>query len=35
VKKISSLGYQDLETYGFDPDQGKYYGLKAAAFTTP
>lgn len=32
VRKISSIGYQDCETYGFDPDQVKYYGLKASAF---
>jgi sugar phosphate isomerase/epimerase len=32
VKKISSIGYQDCETYGFDPDQVKYYGLKASTF---
>jgi sugar phosphate isomerase/epimerase len=32
LKKIASLGYQDLETYGFDPDKTEYYGMKAAAF---
>ena len=32
VKKIAAIGYQDSETYGYDPDQGKYYGLKASAF---
>jgi sugar phosphate isomerase/epimerase len=32
LKKIASLGYEDLETYGFDPDGVKYYGLKASAF---
>jgi len=32
VKKIAALGYEDCETYGFDPDQGTYYGLKASAF---
>src|SRR5258708_38817297 len=32
VKKIASIGYEDCETYGYDPDQGKYYGLKAPAF---
>jgi sugar phosphate isomerase/epimerase len=32
VKKIASIGYEDSETYGFDPLQGKYYGLKAADF---
>jgi len=32
IKKIASIGYEDLETYGYDPDQGKFYGLKANAF---
>jgi len=32
LKRISGLGYQDLETYGFDADGLKYYGLDAAAF---
>jgi len=32
VKKIAALGYEDSETYGYDPAQGKYYGLKASAF---
>lgn len=32
IQKIASIGYEDCETYGFDPTQGKYYGLKAAAF---
>lgn len=32
LKKISELGYQDLETYGFDAEALKYYGLDAAAF---
>ena len=32
VKKIASIGYEDCETYGYDPEQGKYYGLKASAF---
>ena len=32
IKKISSIGYEDCETYGYDPVQGKYYGLKASAF---
>ena len=30
LKKVSALGYQDLETYGFDPDALKYYGMDAA-----
>jgi sugar phosphate isomerase/epimerase len=32
IKKIASVGYEDCETYGYDPSQGKYYGLKASAF---
>jgi len=32
VKKIASIGYEDCETYGFDPGHGTYYGLKASAF---
>jgi sugar phosphate isomerase/epimerase len=32
IKKIAGIGYEDCETYGYDPEQGKYYGLKAAAF---
>jgi sugar phosphate isomerase/epimerase len=31
LKKISALGYQDLETYGFDANALKYYGLNAAS----
>lgn len=32
IKKIAAIGYEDCETYGYDPDNGKYYGLKASAF---
>lgn len=32
IKKIASIGYQDCETYGFNPDQGTYYGIKAPSF---
>jgi sugar phosphate isomerase/epimerase len=32
VKKISSIGYEDCETYGYDPTTGTYYGLKASVF---
>jgi sugar phosphate isomerase/epimerase len=32
IKKVASVGYEDCETYGYDPTQAKYYGLKAAAF---
>lgn len=32
VKKIAAIGYEDSETYGYDPVQGTYYGLKAKDF---
>jgi len=32
IKKVAAMGYQDCETYGFNPEQGTYYGLKASAF---
>ena len=32
IKKVSAIGYEDCETYGYDPQQGNYYGMKAAAF---
>ncbi len=32
LKKVSAIGYQDTETYGFDPSQVSYYGLKAGEF---
>src|SRR4051812_45060401 len=32
LKKIAAIGYEDLETYGYDPLQNKYYGLTAADF---
>ena len=32
IKKIASLGYEDLETYGYNAEETKYYGLKASAF---
>jgi len=32
LKQVASLGYQDLETYGYDPEAVKYYGLHAADF---
>ena len=32
LKKIASLGYQDLETYGFDPVKTEYYGMQAATY---
>lgn len=32
LRQVSALGYQDLETYGFGPDDISYYGLKASEF---
>jgi sugar phosphate isomerase/epimerase len=32
VKKIASVGYEDCETYGYDPQESKFYGLKASEF---
>lgn len=32
LKRVSAIGYRDTETYGFDPVQVTYYGMKAAAF---
>lgn len=32
LKKVSALGYEDTETYGFDPDKMSYYGFPAADF---
>jgi sugar phosphate isomerase/epimerase len=32
IKKVSSLGYEDLETYGYDPEKKSYYGLQASEF---
>ena len=32
IKKIAAIGYEDCETYGYDPQHGQYYGLKASAF---
>ena len=32
IKKVATIGYQDCETYGYDPAAGTYYGLKAATF---
>ena len=26
------MGYEDTETYGYDPEKGTYYGLPAASF---
>lgn len=32
LAKIATVGYEDSETYGYDPAKGTYYGLKAADF---
>jgi sugar phosphate isomerase/epimerase len=32
LKRIAALGYQELETYGFDPQGLGYYGMPAKAF---
>jgi len=32
IRKIASIGYEDCETYGYDPEQKKYYGMEASAF---
>src|SRR5690349_909333 len=32
LKRVSSIGYQDTETYGFDPDKRTYYGMPVSDF---
>lgn len=32
LKKVKALGYQDLEIYGYDENEGSYYGYKSAEF---
>ena len=32
IAKMAAVGYEDSETYGFNPSQGTYYGLKAKDF---
>lgn len=32
LKQVAALGFEDSETYGFDPDKMSYYGLPAADF---
>lgn len=32
LKRIAAIGYEEVETYGFDPDALRYYGLPARDF---
>lgn len=32
LKKVASIGYEDCETFGFDPEKQTYYGLPAKDF---
>jgi sugar phosphate isomerase/epimerase len=32
LKQVAALGYEEVETYGFDPQRVGYYGLPAKAF---
>jgi sugar phosphate isomerase/epimerase len=32
LKRVASLGYEEVETYGFDPQAMAYYGMPAQAF---
>lgn len=32
IKALKAMGYQDFETYGFDPDKGEFYGYSASEF---
>jgi sugar phosphate isomerase/epimerase len=32
LKRIAAIGYEELETYGFDPEGLRYYGVDASAF---
>jgi sugar phosphate isomerase/epimerase len=32
IKKVASIGYEDCETYGYNPESGTFYGLKATDF---
>ena len=32
LKRVAGIGYQEVETYGFDPAGLRYYGLDAKAF---
>ena len=32
LKRIAAMGYEEVETYGFDPEGIRFYGLEAKAF---
>ena len=32
ISKVAAIGYEDSETYGYDPAKGNYYGMSAASF---
>ena len=32
LKRVAGMGYQEVETYGFDPEGLRYYGLPAKEF---
>ncbi|HEV7331223.1 MAG TPA: sugar phosphate isomerase/epimerase [Flavisolibacter sp.] len=32
ISRVAAIGYEDCETYGYKPEQGTYYGLKATQF---
>lgn len=32
LKALKAMGYQDFETYGYEPDQDTYYGFKSSEF---
>jgi sugar phosphate isomerase/epimerase len=32
LKRVAGMGYEEVETYGFDPDGIRYYGLASKAF---
>jgi sugar phosphate isomerase/epimerase len=32
LKRVAAMGYQEVETYGFDPQGLRFYGLPAATF---
>src|SRR5918993_3218366 len=32
LKRVAAMGYEEFETYGFDPEGIRYYGLPAKDF---